>query len=204
VDLFKKNVQLSGWGTTVFADYVAQKIVAWVPEITASRSGTSRPRILDFGCGDGVLTSFLDLRLPHAEVVGVDPTLDAIEVARMAYPTIEFFVSEHTVPFQDRSFDLVVAANVFHHIPSREHEHYLREIDRVLKPQGICVLVELNPLNPYTHYTFRRNPTEQDARMLYPFQVVRMLKRYGSTQLKFGRFFTVYGCIMRKNGVRAV
>lgn len=46
--------------------------------------------------------------------------------------------SEYRFPYQDESFDLVVAISVFTHMLPEDAEHYISEFARVLRPGGRC------------------------------------------------------------------
>lgn len=43
-------------------------------------------------------------------------------------------------PFPDRSFDSILLASVFTHMPLEESAHYMKEMRRVLKPRGKALL----------------------------------------------------------------
>lgn len=79
-ELLDKNLWLSGESSTFFAEYKALKLKEWLPELVKTPI-----TILDFGCGDGLMTSFIASLFPTATVFGVDPSSESIEVARMAY-----------------------------------------------------------------------------------------------------------------------
>jgi ubiquinone/menaquinone biosynthesis C-methylase UbiE len=100
-------------------------------------------RVLEIGCGAGVMTVSLARR--GFTVNAVDHAIGMIEQTRrfakqsgfenQIYTTIE---DAHEFTFNDNTFDLVIAVGVIHWL------HNLRkalvEITRVLKPEGIAVL----------------------------------------------------------------
>lgn len=179
-----KSLWLSGESSTFFAEYKAQKIQEWFPDLVQKKIS-----ILDFGCGDGLMTSFVQHIFVHADMYGVDPSTESIEIAREAYEGIHFSPSDETLHFPDNSFDFIYAAGVFHHIPFDQHEHYKKELLRVLKPNGTLLLFELNPLNPLTVYTFKTNPIDQNAQMMTPWYTKKLLQSEGNTILRFYCFF---------------
>lgn len=78
--------------------------------------GHSRPRILDLGCGSGVLAITLALEVPGAAVAGADASPDALEMSRLNAAAlgaqVSFFESDWYagLPEQVESkFDLIVA-----------------------------------------------------------------------------------------------
>ena len=45
------------------------------------------------------------------------------------------------LPFKDGSFDVVTSIAMFHHLPTKKDRlNFLKEIKRVLKPRGICII----------------------------------------------------------------
>lgn len=179
-------LQLTGDSSTFFAKYKAEKLAEWLPTIF---TGTPTS-ILDFGCGDGLMTHFVKQEFPTALVHGVDPSSESIKIAQEQYPELTFHVSGATLPFfNNEHFDVIYAAGVFHHIPFELHTHFIQELNRILKPGGILVIFELNPLNPGTQYIFKNTPMDADATMLTPWYTQKLVKAYGKPTLKFYAFF---------------
>ena len=88
-------------------------------------------RVLDLGCRSGAFTRhFLD----GNEVVGLD--VDRIALDKAAELGIEPVVAnvEEPLPFDDASFDAVVAGELFEHL--RFPEGVVGEVKRVLRPGG--------------------------------------------------------------------
>jgi SAM-dependent methyltransferase len=59
------------------------------------------------------------------------------------------------LPFADASFDVVTAMCVVHHVPVSQWKRFAEELHRVLKPGGVVVIFEHNPLNPVVRYLFK-------------------------------------------------
>ena len=102
-------------------------------------------RALDVGCGGGYLTEPLtDLGFC---VTGIDPALESIVAARAhAKQTglgITYLLGRaESLPFPDRSFDLVTCCDVLEHVDDLDRS--LAEIIRVLRPSGIFVFDTIN------------------------------------------------------------
>lgn len=111
-------------------------------EVMARRIAEHCPqggRVLDFGCGTGVL--FGDSRARAAEVIGVDLVLDAARllVARRGLTGVTLYSpaeAEAAVP--DASVDVIVAAEVLEHIDAPADT--LAFFRRVLKPDGVLLV----------------------------------------------------------------
>jgi len=101
-------------------------------------------RVLDVGCGDGVLAASLAGR--GAQVFGVDASLGMIAAARLraqAGQTDGHFAVAHAerLPFEADSFDAVAAITLLCFIPNAAAA--ISEMNRVLKPGGRLILGEL-------------------------------------------------------------
>jgi len=98
--------------------------------------------VLDAGCGLGRHLRHL-ARMPELKIFGIDKNTWALtETAKSvaAMPDAQskdylFSIADITkLPFADSSFDCVICSEVMEHIP--DHEKALKELDRILKPQG--------------------------------------------------------------------
>lgn len=97
-------------------------------------------RVLDVGCGKGFLLYDFTQVLPGIEVVGLDISKYAIEHAKEEVKP--FLVEGHAkkLPFEDKSFDLVVSINTLHNLYCYELDSALREMERVgKKNKYMCV-----------------------------------------------------------------
>ena len=96
-------------------------------------------RVLEVGCGTGVLTRALAQLSPVASVVGVDVAPSLLERARELASdgsAIEFVQGDaRSLPFEDEAFDLVVFDSTLSHVPGPEGA--LTEAFRVLRTGGL-------------------------------------------------------------------
>src|SRR5260221_967441 len=107
---------------------------------------TSHADWLDVGCGRGEL---LRLGKPHFRAVaGCDVSAEMMAACNdLAVKKQEHLES---LPFAHASFDLITAVCVFHHVVPEQRALLLRDMVRVVRPGGICCIIEHNPLNPVT------------------------------------------------------
>ncbi|WP_280525276.1 class I SAM-dependent methyltransferase [Methylobacterium dankookense] len=96
-------------------------------------------RILDLGCGPGILAKALAAE--GADVTGIDPGEAAIAAARSRVPAGRFEqASAEALPFADAEFDGAVILNALHHVPNPRTA--LAEAGRVVGPGRPIVVVE--------------------------------------------------------------
>src|SRR4051794_14382575 len=78
-------------------------------------------KILDAGCGSGIICRYLSALNPRATVVGCDFSEIRVRQARQAargYPNLSFECQDLTqLTFQSRTFDAVVSRYVVEHLP---------------------------------------------------------------------------------------
>jgi ubiquinone/menaquinone biosynthesis C-methylase UbiE len=87
--------------------------------------------ILDIGCGKGFLLYEFTQVLPQAKVTGIDVSAYAVEHAKDEVGPFLQVGHAATLPFADRSFDLVISINTLHNLYNYELWSALREIERV-------------------------------------------------------------------------
>jgi len=108
-----------------------------------AREGPTDPPgcILDVGCGTGRLLRAASLRWPEAQLFGVDPAEQMVSEATRHNPTAIFKVgSAETLPFPDRTVDIVLSSISFHHWADQSTG--LHEVARVLRPGGLFCLAD--------------------------------------------------------------
>ena len=99
-------------------------------------------RLLDIGCGTGSLLHAISKKYPSINLVGVDISSEMLKVACNKHiKKCSLIIGQaQYLPFQSKSFDIVVSCNAFHYW--RKPEECLLEIARVLKPQGRIVITD--------------------------------------------------------------
>jgi trans-aconitate methyltransferase len=109
-----------------------------------SEKAAGRPlRVLDAGCGDGLLSLSLAARHPDWTVLGVDRRADLLEGARQraagrSLRNVRFEAADLTEPIPDGGFDAVVALECLHEIP--DDERALASMAAALSPGGLLAL----------------------------------------------------------------
>jgi ubiquinone/menaquinone biosynthesis C-methylase UbiE len=98
-------------------------------------------RVLDFGTGTAALSLLAKQLVPESEITGVDIDAKIIGIARkkIALARMPINIDQYdgtSLPYSDEYFDRVITSLVFHHLARRRKEIALKEIRRVLKPNG--------------------------------------------------------------------
>ena len=115
-------------------------------------------KVLDVGCGSGRLVIAVQKKLgPSGAAQGIDPAPEMIAVARKnaarAGQAAKFEIGViEAIPFPDATFDVVLSRLMMHHLPGDLKQRGLAEIRRVLKPGGVCLIVDFEP--PKAHILY--------------------------------------------------
>ncbi|QPF93895.1 class I SAM-dependent methyltransferase [Bradyrhizobium commune] len=145
------------------------------------KEGALRPLdVLDIGCGQGLIHPHLPPEKSGIRLTGIDVAGTVIEEARASNPDVHYDVYEGTrLPYQDRSFDIAYAIAVMHHVPPDDWKSFLVEAARVVRPGGLVIIIEHNPVNPLTQKIVRSCPFDQNAVLLHSGQLAKLFRAAG-------------------------
>jgi SAM-dependent methyltransferase len=178
--LHRGSITASGEQPAYFADYKVDCIKRLVG------ANYDEP-ILDFGCGIGSLTERLIRRF--SKVSGFDPSAESVAEARKKATTATFYEDRAAIP--KAHFGVVILANVLHHVPPSERIDLVSSLAACLRPgEGRLVVFEHNPYNPLTRRAVAACEFDDDAVLLGPVELTRLLMRSGLA--KANRQFIVF------------
>jgi ubiquinone/menaquinone biosynthesis C-methylase UbiE len=118
------------WGNILFQGFAE----------AALRMGVRKGRVLDVGTGSGRIAIRLARLNPDLELEGIDLSNSMLDLARRnaardGISNVTFSPGDaKAIPFPDDTFDLVICHQLLHQLP--DPIIALREINRVVKPQG--------------------------------------------------------------------
>jgi 2-polyprenyl-3-methyl-5-hydroxy-6-metoxy-1,4-benzoquinol methylase/uncharacterized protein YbaR (Trm112 family) len=103
----------------------------------------SNTRVLEIGCGSGWLS--LELKRRGFEVIGIDPAMDALKIAKKYAIKNGYYIeyintSAEYLPFKDNSFDGCFAFHALHHVPNLEKIFLC--LRQIVKEGGVLSLYE--------------------------------------------------------------
>lgn len=164
--------------------FVAAKVRALLRVCRRHWSDLSGKSVLDVGCGIG--TTLRELQGHFAVASGVDLSKESVEVARQSAvkASVESYDGRR-LPYGDRVFDVVYTICVMHHVPPAQWLDFLREMARVVKPDGLLFVFEHNPFNPLTRKAVADCPFDEGvvlfsqakARQLFEAAGIEVLER---------------------------
>jgi ubiquinone/menaquinone biosynthesis C-methylase UbiE len=137
-------------------DFFARAKAQAVLEVARRRLGDPASlAAVDVGCGVGLVDRHLTDSF--GSLTGVDVSSDALAEAVARNPGVHYVHSlDGRIPLDAESFDVAIAATVIQVVDPRERPSFAAELARVVRPGGLVVVVEHNPLNPLTRVVVRR------------------------------------------------
>ena len=163
-----------------------------VDYIEKQASGIAGKKILDVGCGGGILAEALAHK--GARVTGIDMADLSLQVAKLhlhesgldidyRLTTVEAFAEDNAA-----GFDIVTCLEMLEHVP--DPASIIESASRLLKPDGILILSTLN-----------RNPKSFALAILGAEYILRMLPRGTHEYKKFIKPSEM-ASVLRANGLR--
>ncbi|MEW6008461.1 MAG: class I SAM-dependent methyltransferase [Candidatus Omnitrophota bacterium] len=163
------DVRFSGENAEYFALYKAEYIKKYL-------GSNFRGRILDYGCGVGLVIKFLRSLFDkkYVEIIGFDNSLASIKQCRNYIEGARF--TSNDTDLEQEFFDTVIMANVLHHIDIAERGKILKKAITFLKKGGYIFIFEHNPYNPITRMVVKSSPIDEKASLVSARDIMRLLR----------------------------
>ena len=140
---------------------------------------TQKHRILEIGCGSGVLGNILQNN--SAEYIGFDLSFQMLkkffsENGKNKKPNL-FQSVTHLIPFQDETFDVIVMNGVTMYLHDDEIlEDTFREMKRITSKNGVIFLGEnIIPSGMYWEFVWFQNSSKNKQKIMKPYIDFRRL-----------------------------
>lgn len=195
--VIERAIAFSGQEHAFFLEAKARRLLELAHRHLGDPAGL---RVLDVGCGPGLLDRFLD---DFAGLHGTDISEAMVEKAARANPKVGYRLStEARLAFEDGTFDLSFAVCVLHHVPPDRQGRLLGEMRRVTRPGGLVAVFEHNPLNPLTRLVVSRCEFDEEASLLGLRATRTLLSAAGLKPLEAGYilFFPWRGALFERLG----
>lgn len=117
-------------------------IDAFVAQLTVWAPGAQR--ILEVGCGEGAITERLVSAFPHATITGIDivPHLGRLYAGPLGRARFVEITGQDFASVEPGSYDLIVLADVLHHVPVEIRGELMVAIRQLMAPNGRFVMKE--------------------------------------------------------------
>lgn len=129
------------WKSYFDSGVMHSKVIA---DILNKEMMTDNIRILEWGCGPGRIIRHLEGALRHnnVEIYGSDYNVESIEWCRDNIKGIKFSINQLQPPFplEANFLDCLYAISVFTHLSEAMHFEWIKEIRRVVKPNGLIII----------------------------------------------------------------
>jgi len=174
-ELFLENIGRYGKDTTYYAEHKAS--------ILFQNTDFEPQEILEFGCGIGRNIPYLQSYFASANVSGYDISIESISAARKNNPGTPFHTADHINQFTN-TYDLILIANVFHHIPTDKRLENLQLVKSLLNENGEVIIVEHNPYNPLTVHAVKTCAFDKGAILMKPKEIRALVQNTGLQVIK--------------------
>ena len=149
----------------------------------------SQGEVLDYGCGLGEGTHFLN-QINAYQVVGLDISFDAIFFAKNNWGELipDFICGDILSPGLNKdTFDGVISVEVIEHLG--DADRFLKNISSLLKPDGVCMLTTPNKLisSPRTSSLWPDHVKEYE-----PKELQNLCEDYFRDVILYGEYIPVF------------
>ncbi len=175
--ILNKDVRIFGEG----AEYFARSKAGYVKDHVGS---DFKGHILDYGCGIGLVAKSLRDCFNDAgvKIFAYDVSREAIRQACKVSNGIVFTYDFNHL--KKESFDVIIIANVLHHMKVAERRSFLEKIVPLLNKNGDIFIFEHNPYNPLTRLVVRSSVIDRGASLLRLSETVKLLNSAGINAYK--------------------
>ena len=156
--------------SSVVTDSLSYMDLQYIEQLQNILPRDKKIKVLDVGCGRGVLIETLKKKYPNIDFYGIDPVFEGENIIKG---------SSYKIDFDDNSFDIVMSFEVLQHTYL---EASLAEFYRVLKNDAKIIIAERNR---YSILGVLKPFFECFGRWMYPFDSPFREKWYGVQEWRY-------------------
>lgn len=156
-------------------------------------------KILDLGCGHGIFCRLLIKKSPSRRILGIDPSLDKINIARKKVTGIKNIKFQKGVlgNITKVKFDCITIIDVLYLLSPSEKATLLKKVRKLLKPKGYLVLTEVSSKPSFLYNLIKLEEyimvkilqyTYSSTKNLYfqsDYRYIKLLKKTGFKNIRF-------------------
>lgn len=178
---YAKQYSMKGKVSHIYNNFFRENI------IYDYKNNDNNLKILDFGCGDGRYYHYFRKFFNERNIYGIEISKKRIENCREIGWNNVFLIKNNQLPFSSNMFDVINFMEVIEHIPKSEIDNILKELHRILKPNGKIIIGTPNyPIKRLGDYMgwiqgHRSNPSDDLTHITkYNFKsLYNLLNKYG-------------------------
>lgn len=116
-----------------------------IPDYLVKNVLQDNSRILDAGCGEGILTNYIASNFHASEILGIDLNDEKIRIAKVnSRPNSEFKSGDLFSEPEKSNWDYIILNDVVHHFRHESQRRLLYHLCRMLKQGGKLILKEVD------------------------------------------------------------
>jgi ubiquinone/menaquinone biosynthesis C-methylase UbiE len=153
-----KKVRVRNLDPNEAGEYSSGHLPQLVRHAALAQMPHTKGRILDLGCGEGLLLKGLLASHPTAEVYGLDPWGEILLRAkrRIGHRVVLLKGDSFHLPFKDGTLNMVFCLNLFNNLAEKKEViRTMREVYRVLGLGGYLIFDFRNTLNPFLYFGYK-------------------------------------------------
>ena len=158
IKILVKKARVKGLDPKEAGEYSSGHLPQLIRHAALAHAPRIKGRILDLGCGEGLLLKGLLSSHPAAEVYGLDPWGEILMKAkkRTGHRVMLLKGDSYHLPFKDGTLQMVFCLNLFNNLAEKgEVIRTMREVSRVLSPGGYLIFDFRNTLNPFIYLGYK-------------------------------------------------
>lgn len=120
--------------------------------------------IAEIGCGSGRWSRIIS-RLPHRKLFGLDIAFNFLKKNLKIYGDTVYFLNAlaSELPMKPETFNVVYSVAVLHHLPDHVQHSAVKEIHRILKPDGYFFFIESTEIQSTSNHLYAKKFEEWET-----------------------------------------